>query len=156
MKYENLRLRDQHVQPTRDVLQEALGESHGAYEAFQEGISGLDIENLWKYEACVTTRAWLARGEYKWTTIRGANKVKNVYWLSVWDGLFKVAIWFKEDNRAEILGSDVSEGTKQIIREGKMFGPKMRTFPVEFEVIDLDTIADIYTLLKHKIRLEAR
>jgi len=156
MKHENLRLRDQHIEPTQDVLKDALGESYRTYETFLNGLRELEIENLWKYEACPTSRAWLARGEYKWTTPRGTNKTKNLYWLSVWEELFKVAIWFKEDNRAEILKADVGEGTKQIIREGKMFGPKMRTFPVEFEVIDIDTLADIYTLLKYKIRLEAK
>ena len=66
-----------------------------------------------------------------------------------------VAIWFKEDNRAEILRADVSEETKELIRKGKMFGPKMRTFPVEFEIRDTKQIADVCTLLKYKIRLEA-
>jgi len=156
MKHENLRLRDRHIEPTQDVLEDALGESYRTYGEFLDGLAKLEIENLWKYEACPTSRVWLALGEYKWTTPRGTNKAKNLYWLSVWEELFKVAIWFKEDNRAEILKTDVSESTKQLIREGKMFGPKMRTFPVEFEVIDADQLCDVYTLIKEKIRLEAK
>jgi len=156
MVYENLRLREQHIEPTQDVLKGALGESYKTYETFVSGLCDLDIENVWQFYPCFATKAWMGRGEYKWTTPRGANKAKNIYWLSVWEELFKVAVWFKEDNRAEILNADVSEGTKKLIRESKMFGPKMRTFPVEFEVIDVDNLSDIYTLLKYKIRLEAR
>jgi len=156
MKHENLRLRDQNITPTQEVLKEALDASHGAYDAFVNGLRDLEIENVWQYFPCFATKAWMGRGEYKWTTLRGTNKTKNIYWLSVWDGYFNVAVWFKEDNRGEILKADVGESTKELIRAGKMFGPKMRTFPVEFEIEDIAQLADVYTLLKHKIQLEAR
>ena len=100
-------------------------------------------------------KCWLAQGKYKWCTPRGAKKEKTIYWSAAWDKYFVVAIWFKEDNRPEILRADVSEKTKQLIRNGKMFGPKMRTFPVEFEVTDTGQIADICTLIKFKQKLEA-
>ncbi|MCL2570716.1 MAG: DUF3788 domain-containing protein [Firmicutes bacterium] len=156
MKYENLRLRDQHIHPTSDVLENALGESHQTYETFVGGLGDLNIENVWQFYPCFATKAWMGRGEYKWTTPRGANKTKNIYWLSVWEELFKVTLWFKEDNRAEILKTNITESTKQLIKNSKMFGPKMRTFPVEFEIIDANSLTDVYTLLKHKIQLEAR
>ena len=155
MKYEALRLREQEISPTPEVLKTALGKSFSAYETFLKGLPKLDISNQWQYYPCVGTKAWMARGEYKWTTPRGANKTKNIYWLSAWDKHFKMSIWFKEDNRTEILKSDVSEQTKQLIRKGKMFGPKMRTFPVEFEITTTEPIADIYTLIKLKKQLEA-
>jgi hypothetical protein len=73
----------------------------------------------------------------------------------VWDGYFNIAIWFKEDNRMELLKADVTETTKQLIRKGKMFGPKMRTFPVEFEIKTAEQLADISTMIKLKKQLEA-
>jgi len=154
-KYESLRLKEQEIIPTPEVLKTALGNSYTAYAKFLDGLAAIDISNKWQYYPCVGTKAWMARGEYKWTTPRGTNKVKNIYWLSVWDGYFNIAVWFKEDNRMEILKANVSEQTKQLIRKGKMFGPKMRTFPVEFEVKTTKPIMDIYTIIKQKIQLEA-
>ena len=156
MNDEKLRLRDPGITPTNQVLEEVLGKSYRAYEKFQSALPDLDIEHEWKYyPSPMCGKAWLAQGKFRWTTLRGTKKEKTIYWSSAWDGYFVVAIWFKEDNRAEILKADVSEETKQLIRKGKMFGPKMRTFPVEFEIIDAKQIADICTLIQYKKRLEA-
>jgi len=79
----------------------------------------------------------------------------NNYILTFWNGYFMVAVCFKEDNRTELLKADVSEEAKQLIRKGKMFSPKIRRFPVEFQITTVEQCADIYTILKYKIRLEA-
>ena len=155
MSYEKLRLREAEITPTKEVLGKILGESYCAYESFVNGLKELEIANEWQYSNCACGKSWVARGEYKWTTMRGTHKSKNIYWLSAWDKYFVLAVWFKEDNRAEILNADVSEETKQRIRKGKMFGPKMRTFPVEFEITDIRLLVDIYTIIKYKIKLEA-
>jgi len=155
MTYEKLRLREPEVTPTKEVLEKVLGESFRAYQQFVDGLGDLEIANEWKFYPCACGKAWMARGEYRWTTLRGANKTKNIYWMSAWEKYFVVAVWFKEDNRAELLKADVSENTKRLIREGKMFGPKMRTFPVEFEVRDNKQLADIYMMLRLKKKLEA-
>jgi len=157
MKDENLRLRDPGIHPSQEVIAAAIGaESYRAYEEFQHKLTEMEIEHEWKYyPSPMCGKCWLAQGKYRWTTPRGTNKEKNLYWFSAWDKYFVVAIWFKEDDRAEILKANVSEETKELIRNGKMFGPKMRTFPVEFEIRDTKQIADVCTLLKYKIRLEA-
>jgi len=153
-KHENLRLREAEITPTNEVMKKNIGASYDAYLKLQNALAGLDIQQEWMYYAGCT-KSWLAKGQYKWTTPRGTNKEKTIYWLSAWDGFFKLTVWFLEDNRGEILKADVSETTKQLIRNGKMFGPKMRTFPVEFEITTADPLADIYTLIKCKKKLEA-
>ena len=155
MDYKELRLRDPGTAPSPEILKEVLDKIYPVYCAFIDGLEKLEIQNEWQYYPCVGGKAWMARGEYKWTTPRGANKTKNIYWMSAWDKYFVIAVWFKEDNRGEVLKANVSEETKQLIRGGKMFGPKMRTFPVEFHVTDAGQLDDIYTIIKWKQRLEA-
>ena len=151
-----MRLREADITPTPALLKEIiLGTSYDAYTKFQEGLEQVEIDQVWQYYPCMGTKAWLARGVFKWITPRCANKEKNIYWLSAWDGYFRVAIWFKEKNRAEILNAYVSDETKKLIRSAKMLGPKMQTFPVEFEVRTTEPLADIFTLIKYKKRLEA-
>jgi len=155
MNKEELRLKDPNIFPTEEVLKDALGQSYGAYTTFLDGLGKLDLEQIWQFYPCVCGKAWMARGCYKWTTLRGANKEKNIYWLSAWDGYFNVAIWFKEINRVEILKANISEETKEFIRSAKMLGQKMKTFPVEFAIDATESLADIYELIKLKKRLEA-
>jgi len=155
MDKEKIRLTDPNVSPTEEVLKDAPGESYNAYTTFVDGLSNIDLEQIWQYYPCFCGKAWMARGSYKWTTPRGANKEKNIYWLSAWDGYFSIAVWFKEMNRMEILKANVSEETKQIIRTAKIFGPKMQTFPVEFNVRTTEQLADVYELIRWKKKLEA-
>ena len=156
MKDEKIRLTDPEITPTPEVIEKAIGASYRAYQEFQKALVEFEIQHEWKYyPSPMCGKCWLARGQYRYTTPRGANKEKVIYWSSAWDGYFNVAIWFKEMNRAEILRADISDETRQLIRNAKVFGPKMQTFPVEFEVRNTEPLADIYTLIRYKKRLEA-
>jgi len=150
-KHENLRLRDPEVTPTSELLEQTLGDSYTAYETFQEALPSLEIEQEWQWYT--PHKAWFARGQHFWTTSRGTKKEKNLYWLHVFEGSFDVAVWFLEKNRSEILRANVSEKTKHLIHEAKTFG-KMATFPVITEVTGARQLADIYTLIDCKKRLE--
>jgi len=150
-KNENLRLRDPNITPTSELLERTLGGSYAAYEAFQDALPGLEIEQEWQWYT--PHKAWFAKGQHFWMSPRGTRKEKNLYWLHVFDGSFDVAVWFLEKNRIEILRADLSEETKRIIREAKTFG-KMATFPVVIKVTDIESLADVYTLIECKKRLE--
>jgi len=149
--HENLRLRDPEAAPTSEVLEQVLGDSYAAYEAFQDALPGLEMEQEWQWYT--PHKAWFAKGQHFWVTPRGTRKEKNLYWLHVYEGTFSVAVWFKEKNRAEILNADVSEKTKKLIRDAETMG-KMPTFPVVFVIITDELLADIYTLIDFKKRLE--
>ena len=148
---ENLRLRNPELIPTNEVLEQTLGESFGAYETFQEALPSLEIEQEWQWYT--PHKAWFARGQYFWITPRGTRKEKTLYWLYVYDGYFCVAVWFKEKNRTEILDANVSVKTKELIRNAKTAG-KVPTFPVMFDITTDELLADIYTLIDCKKRLE--
>ena len=85
----------------------------------------------------------------------GRKKSKNLYWLSVWDGCFNVVVWFKGPNREEVLKLNISDETKELVRQAKQFGVKMNTFPVELLISDKAKLDDVYELIKAKKRLEA-
>ena len=110
----NLRLREPEAMPTSEMLEQALGTSYAAYEALQDSLPNLEMEQEWQWYT--PHKAWFARGQHFWTTPRGTRKEKTLYWLHVYEGYFSIAVWFKEKNRAGILSADVSEKTKQLIR----------------------------------------
>jgi len=92
--------RDKNVKPTEQLIAESLGEEYAIYQRFietleNEGISLMD----WRYYQ--DGKAWLSKGEYKWTTTRGTNKVKPIFWLSMWEDFFKVSFHFSEKVRTQ-------------------------------------------------------
>ena len=154
-KYEKLRLRKPDETPTYEKLQETLGKSFEKYQMLQDELAGFEMEQNWKYYNC-GCKSWMANGQYRWVSARGTEKEKTIYWLSAWDGFFKIVVWFLEKNRAEILTTNLSEETKQKIRDSKVFGAKMQTFPVEFEITNDTPLNDVYTLIRCKKALEAK
>lgn len=152
-EHEELQLRERNVVPTREVLEQVLSDSYIAYETFQDTLFDLDIEQNWQWYT--PHKVWCAKGQCFWTTRRGTKKEKVLYWLYVYKGSFNVTVWFKEKNRAQVLTADVSEKTKQIVSDAK---PVMNasTFPVMFKVTTTEVLADIYTLINCKKRIEAK
>ena len=150
--HKNLQLKDAEVAPNSEMLEQVLsGSSYAAYETFQDALPSLCIEQEWQWYT--PHKAWFARGQYRWTSSRGALKEKTLYWLYVYDGYFSVAVWFKEKNRLKALTTGVSEKTKQLIKNAKTMG-KMPTFPVVFDINTTEPLADIYTLIDCKKRVE--
>ena len=146
-----LQLRDPGVTPTRDVLEQILGDSYAAYEALQDALGRLDMEQEWQWYT--PHKAWFAKGQHFRTTSRGTRKEKNLYWLHVFNGSFDVAVWFKEKDRAKVLRANVSEKTKRLIRDAETMG-KMPTFPVVLDITTAEPLADVFALLDCKKALE--
>ena len=149
--HENLQLRDPEVTPTSEILEQTLGGSFSAYEAFQEALPELEIEQEWQWYT--PHKAWFAKGQHFWTTPRGTRKEKNLYWLHVYEGTSSVGVWFKEKNRDEILYANVSEKTRRLIHNAETMG-KVPTFPVVFDITTDESLADLCTLIECKKELE--
>ena len=147
----NLCLTDKDITPTSAVLEQTLGKSYTTYEPLQDALPALEMEQEWQWYT--PYKAWFAHGQHFWTTPRGTQKEKTLYWLYVYDGYFDLAVWFKEKNRAEILTADVSEETKQLIRNASTMG-KLPTFPVVFSITGDEPLTDFFILLECKKRLE--
>ena len=148
---EKWQLREQNVIPTGEVLKQVLDNSYAIYETFCDVLPDLNIDQEWQWYT--PYKAWFARGQYQWMTPRGTKKEKTLYWLYVYDEYFSVAIWFKEKNRMEIINSNVSEKVKHMILDAKTMG-NMPTFPVIFNIVTAEQLADIYELINCKKRLE--
>ena len=151
-KQGELRLRNSEIIPTSEILEQTLDGSYAAYEAFQEALPSLEIEQEWQWYT--PHKAWFAKGQHFWETPRGTRKEKNLYWIYFYEGFFSVAVWFKEKNRMAVIAADVSEKTKGLIRGAEQAG-KVPTFPVIFDITTIEPLADIYTLIDLKKKLEA-
>ena len=147
-------LRDPNTEPTSEVIAEGLGAANPVYIKFIEGLKDYDISLMdWRYYN--DGKAWLSKGEYKWTTPRGANKVKPMFWLSIWDGFFKVSFFFGFDIQKELLELPISQNAKEIIKNAKPMGKTMRFMPVVFDIANEAQLGDIYILAEfRKVRVK--
>ena len=140
-------LRDPNIEPTSKVIAEGLGAASKAYTKFIEGLQSHDVQVDWRYYN--DGKAWLGKALYKWTGARGGQKEMTVFWLSIWDGFFKVSLFVPEKARADLLGLPIGREMKEMIEDSKQMG-KLKFFPLVFDLRSVELFDDIYTLAEFK------
>lgn len=143
-------LRDESIEPTSNVIADALGPTNNLYITFIKELINYDIEIDWRYYN--DGKAWLGKGLYKWITSRGTKKEKNTFWLSVWDGYFKVSIIIPERVRSEAMSLSLTDETKKKIEESNQFG-KLKMFAVLFDVTSDKVFKDVFTLIEFRKKI---
>lgn len=138
-------LRNPDIEPTDEVLHNALGKAYPPYVSFLESLAPLEIENVWRYYP--DGSAWLTKGLYRWTGPRGGKKETTTYWLGVWEDAFRVTVYFPMKHRETVLEAPVSAVTLQMIADAQQLG-KLKFFPVQFEVTSKKQLTDIIALVK--------
>ena len=143
-------LRDPDIIPTNEIIAEGLGAASKAYARFvQELAERYDIGLMdWRYY--YDGKAWLSKGEYKWTTPRGANKVKPIFWLSIWEGFFKVSFFFPVSVRVELQNLPLAQETKDIITGAKPMGKQGKSFPLVLDIKNIKQLGDVYAIAQFK------
>ncbi len=148
-------LRDPDIEPSSEVIADGLGAVYKTYTRFiSELETGYGITLMdWRYYN--DGKAWLSKGEYKWTTKRGANKVKPIFWLSIWDGFFKVSFFFSVSVQEELQGLPISDTTRETIRNAKPMGKQMRFYPLVLDIENDRQLSDVYEIAEfRKVRVK--
>ena len=140
-------LRDSDIEPTSEMIAEGLGAANSAYIKFIDGLHSHNIQVDWRYYN--DGKAWLGKGLYKWTTSRGTEKETTVFWLSIWDGFFKVSIFIPEKVREDALKLSLDAEIKEMIKGSKQIG-KLKFFPLVFDLSSEKLLDEIYTLVDFK------
>lgn len=136
-------LRNPDIQPSSDIIANALGASNNAYVKFVNELASHDIRLEWRYYT--DGKAWLAKGLYKWTGVRGGQNETTVFWLSIWDGFFKVTIYVPEKARADVFNLPLDNEVKLIIADSKQMG-KLKYFPLVFDLCSDEMFEAFFTL----------
>lgn len=137
-------LRDPDLSPTDEIVAKALGEAYNAYMCFVRELVDHNIQLEWRYYN--DGKAWLGKGICRWTGIRGGQKETTVFWLSVWDGFFKVTIYIPEKYRADILSSLLDDKVRQLVEDSDQMGNKLKFFPLVFEMHSDEMFQSVFSL----------
>jgi hypothetical protein len=142
-------LRDSSIEPTAAVIAECLGMSNDAFVKFSKGIEDFDVSFMgWRYYN--DGKAWLNKGEHRYVTRRGTMKATPLFWLSIWEGFFKVSFFFGANLQEELLSLPLSKETKKIIENAHPMGKTARFTAVIIDVTREDQLKDIYELAKFR------
>jgi len=144
-------LREADVEPTSEVLAAALGAANAAYVKFLAVLSGREMQVGWRFYN--DGKAWLGKGLYRWENTRGTEKETVVFWLSVWEGFFKVTFFVPEKHRADALALPLGAAAHKLVEDGKQMG-KLKFFPVVFELRTEELFEEIIKLVDFKKALK--
>jgi len=143
-------LRDANIEPMSEIINKCLGIANDAYVEFLEKLKKHDIELNWRYYN--DGKAWLGKGLYKWTTKRRTQKETTAFWLSIWEGFFKVSIFIPEKYRAEALIISLGDEVKSMVEDAKQMG-KLKFFPLVFDLHSSKMFDEIFTLIDFRKNL---
>jgi hypothetical protein len=129
-------LNDADIYPTDKVLASVLGDCSEVYQAFTGALPEYKIELGWRYYN--DGKAWLGKAV--------SNK-KTVFWLSIWQGSFKVSFNFTEKNRKGIMDLPVADEIKTKMENGIVKG---KLVSLVIDVSESAHLKDIYTLISYK------
>ena len=137
-------LRDPNILPTGEVIAKALGEANNVYLKFVSELARRDIQIEWRYYN--DGKAWLAKGLYRWTGVRGGENEKTIFWVSIWDGFFKVTIYIPEKSRADVFKLPLDDKVKLMIGDSNQMGNRLKFFPLAFDLSSDEMLEAVYTL----------
>ena len=135
-------LREQKVNPTKEVLENALGESYLAFNELIETISNdkFALVSEWRYYK--DGQSWLCKV---------SNKKKTVFWLSVWNKFFKVGFYFIEKTRLGINDLNIENNIKEDFSQSKNIG---KLIPLIVNVSRKEQISDVLKIIEYKKKLK--
>ena len=139
MRQEQL-LRTSDVYPSNDVLAAALGSSYDAYTAFIQKLPQFSIELQWRYYN--DGKSWLGKC---------IHKKKTVFWLSVWDGFFKITLFFTEKTCGGVHELPIDDKIKAQFKAEKPVG---KLIPLLLSVNSASALNDAYALIEYKKSLK--
>ncbi len=136
-------LKDSNVFPSNEVLRDTLGDTiYNVLETFLGTITDEEYALTPEWRFYNDGKAWLCKFVYKKRT---------VFWLSIWEGFFRLGFYFTEKHIDGIAALDISEVIREDFSKAKPVG---RLLPMILDVKDKDQLKDILTVIRFKKSLK--
>jgi len=138
---ESMPLKDPAVYPDKQVLQKVLGGSYDAFEQLTTLISEKEFALVPEWRYYNDGKAWLCKV---------VHRKKTVFWLSVWEGYFRSAIYFTARNEEDISALDIDPMVKKNFAEAKRIG---KLIPLIFVIREREQLKDLLKAIKYKMKV---
>ena len=139
---ETILLREKEIEPTNEVLENALGEE--LFIIYQELIKiftdEFNLEPQWRFYK--DGNAWLCKVVYR---------KKTILWLSVWENYIKTGFYFTEKTGIGVLELDIDNTIKEVFEVAKPIG---KLIPLTIDINQKKQIKDLKELVEYKKKLK--
>lgn len=127
--------------PDEKELSLHLGNSFKAWTNFQSLLKthSPELKPEWNYYK--DGKCWL---------FKVIHKKKTICWISIWEGFFKVTVYYNLKNETEVINLELSENLKSEFLNAKVSG-KIKPFTIN--VSDSDLLPSIVKLINLKLEL---
>jgi len=139
---ETMMMRDEHITPDAEVLKKVLKHSYPAYEGWMNTVTSPKQGYTPEINYYRDGKAWLCKG---------IHKKKTVFWLSYWDGFFKITFYFNEKSAAGVYNLDIAAQQKEDFKNCKPVG---KFLPFTVMVSSPEQLADIIKVADYKKSLK--
>ena len=126
------------VPPSPEVLRNALGGSFPVYEKMLAAVTGAPYSLVPEWRYYNDGKAWLCKVVFK---------KKTVFWLSVWDGLFKTAFYFSERHIQGIHELEIDDHIRQRLKNTEPIG---KLYPVVLVIETEGQLSDLLKIIEYK------
>jgi hypothetical protein len=136
-------LRDPEVTPEDKVLHEIMGDDiFDAYSSFLTEVlkSPFQLSPEWRYYN--DGKSWLCKM---------LSKKKNLFWLSIWEGCFRLTFYFSERHLEELSQLNLSSKAKD---EFSMLKPVGKLHPMIISISSKELIPDVLEVVQFKKNLK--
>lgn len=173
-------LRDENVFPTQEVLQKALGKRYAVYKELIDTITGDNYDLTLEWRFYKDGKAWLGKVEYTKpkkhifstktgetrndATISRVNSTngssnkspsstgkKTIFWLSIWEGFFKIGFYFTEKTRGGVMDLDIDKEIKTSFADAEAVG---KLILLSLNIDKKRQIRNVMEIIKYKKTLK--
>lgn len=128
------------IYPDENVLALELRESYNVFSTFLASLEDYKINLEWHYYKDV--KGWLGKA---------VTKKKTVFWLSVWEGYFKMNFYFTDKTRTGIADLPVAEEIKEMAANNE---EQKKYININFDISNEAQLRDVYTIISYKQSLK--
>lgn len=134
---DTIELHDKDIYPDEAILKAVLGEAYDTY---------FSLLNL--YDENGMTHEWRYYNDGKTWLCKVQKDKRTIVWMSAWKGYTKATIYFPEKHIEDIYTLDLSEATKEKIRQTKNTG---KSKPCIFEIQNNEILNDFNKVMQFKL-----
>lgn len=131
-------LTDPRVSPSPAILKSVLGASYDIYKRLMDTISEQPFHVVYEWKYYHDGKAWLCKATFK---------NKTVFWLSAWNGYFKISFYFTARNAEDIAGLPISKKNRDAFIRSVPIG---KLIPLVLVVKDEKHTIDAVELIRYK------
>ena len=128
-------LKEQEIYPSEEVLKSVLGEVYSVFEELKTRLAQDEFALTFEWRYYRDSKSWLCKV---------CHKKKTIFWLSVWEGFFKIGFFFLERHLEGIAALEMNENNYTVEKEvGKLI-------PFIFNINDKRQFSDLLKIIRFK------